>query len=85
MRTGNGDLNNQGTHQLDIARWALDKDQTHPVKAMAIGGRFKWNDQGETPNTMMGIAEYANGQQVFFNVRNVDYPKYETQVENGLL
>jgi hypothetical protein len=22
--TGNGDLNNQGTHQLDMARWALD-------------------------------------------------------------
>ncbi|MFO1000771.1 MAG: Gfo/Idh/MocA family oxidoreductase [Planctomycetaceae bacterium] len=81
-KTGNGDLNNQGTHQLDIARWALDKELTHPVKAMAIGGRFKWDDQGETPNTMMGIAEYANGQQVFFNVRNIDYPKYEHQVEN---
>lgn len=81
-KTGNGDLNNQGTHQLDIARWALDKDVTHPVRAMAIGGRFQWNDQGETPNTMMGIAEYANGQQVFFNVRNVNYPEYEKQVEN---
>jgi predicted dehydrogenase len=81
-KSGNGDLNNQGTHQLDIARWALDKDLTHPVRAMAIGGRFQWNDQGETPNTMMGIAEYSNGQQVFFNVRNVDYPKYENQVEN---
>ncbi len=81
-KTGNGDLNNQGTHQLDIARWALDKDLTHPVRAMAIGGRFQWNDQGETPNTMLAIAEYANGQQVFFNVRNVDYPKYEQQVEN---
>jgi predicted dehydrogenase len=81
-KTGNGDLNNQGPHQLDIARWALDKDLTHPVRAMAIGGRFQWNDQGETPNTMMGIAEYSNGQQVFFNVRNVDYPKYQQQVEN---
>ena len=49
---------------------------------MAIGGRFKWNDQGETPNTMMGIAEYPNGQQVFFNVRNVNYEGYERQVEN---
>src|SRR5690606_25313965 len=39
-KTGNGDLNNQGTHQLDIARWALDADLTHPVRAMAIGGRF---------------------------------------------
>lgn len=81
-KTGNGDLNNQGTHQLDIARWALAPDQTHPVRVMAIGGRFKWNDQGETPNTMFGIAEYPNGEQVFFNVRNVDYKGYERQVKN---
>ena len=80
--TGNGDLNNQGTHQLDVARWAIDDDQTHPVKAMAIGGRFQWNDQGETPNTMFGMAEYPNGQQVFFNVRNVNYDGYQRQVEN---
>lgn len=81
-KTGNGDLNNQGTHQLDIARWAIDPDQTHPVRTMAIGGRFKWNDQGETPNTMFALAEYPNGQQVFFNVRNIDYDGYQRQVEN---
>lgn len=81
-KTGNGDLNNQGTHQLDIARWSLDTDQTLPVRAMAIGGRFQWDDQGETPNTMFGIAEYPNGQQVFFNVRNVNYKGYQHQVEN---
>lgn len=81
-QTGNGDLNNQGTHQLDIARWALDDDQTHPVRTMAIGGRFQWKDQGVTPNTMFAMAEYPNGQQVFFNVRNVKYAGYETQVEN---
>jgi len=81
-KSGNGDLNNQGTHQLDVARWAIDTDQTHPVRAMAIGGRFLWHDQGETPNTMFGIAEYPNGQQVFFNVRNVNYDGYERQVEN---
>jgi predicted dehydrogenase len=80
--TGNGDMNNQGTHQLDVARWALDDDQTHPVRAMGMGGRFQWNDQGETPNTMFGMAEYPNGQSVFFNVRNVDYKGYERQVEN---
>ena len=81
-QTGNGDLNNQGTHQLDVARWALDDDQTHPVKTMAIGGRFLWKDQGVTPNTMFAMAEYPNGQQVFFNVRNVKYAGYQTQVEN---
>jgi len=81
-KTGNGDLNNQGTHQLDVARWALDTDQTHPVRAIGLGGRFQWNDQGETPNTMFGAAEYPNGQWVFFNVRNVNYKGYERQVEN---
>jgi predicted dehydrogenase len=80
--TGNGDLNNQGTHQLDVARWAIDDDQTHPVRAMAIGGRFLWKDQGSTPNTMFAMAEYPNGQMVFLNVRNVNYKGYKTQVCN---
>ena len=81
-QTGNGDLNNQGTHQLDMAMWAIDDDQVHPIRAMALGGRFKWDDQGETPNTMFGMAEYPNGQFVFFNVRNVNYSGYQRQVEN---
>ena len=80
--TGNGDMNNQGTHQLDMAYWALDKGLTHPIRAMALGGRFLWKDQGETPNTMFGMAEYPNGQWVFFNVRNVNYKGYQRQVEN---
>jgi len=80
--TGNGDLNNQGTHQLDVAYWALDEDQTHPTRVMCMGGRFGWDDQGVTPNTQFAVAEYPNGQYVFFNVRNVDYDGYEHQVEN---
>jgi predicted dehydrogenase len=80
--SGNGDLNNQGTHQLDVAAWAIDDDQVHPTRAMAIGGRFKWNDQGQTPNTMFAVAEYANGQSVMFNVRNVNHAGYKRQVYN---
>ncbi len=51
-RTGNGDLNNQGTHELDIARWALDPEMhdRHPTRVMSLGGRYVWDDQGETPN-----------------------------------
>ena len=80
--SGNGDLNNQGTHQLDVAAWAIDDDQVHPTRAMAIGGRFKWGDQGQTPNTMFAVAEYANGQSVMFNVRNVNHSGYKRQVYN---
>lgn len=80
--TGNGDLNNQGTHQLDVAFWALEPGLTAPIRAMAVGGRFAWDDQGETPNTMFALAEYPNGQKVFFNVRNVNYDDYQRQVKN---
>lgn len=80
--TGNGDLNNQGTHELDVAYWALEPGLTAPIRAMAIGGRFAWDDQGETPNTMFAIAEYPNGQKVFFNVRNVNYDGYPHEVKN---
>jgi len=79
---GNGDMNNQGTHQLDMANWALDEGMTHPIRVMGLGGRLLWDDQGETPNTMFAIAEYPNGQQVMFNVRNVNYSGYKRQVEN---
>lgn len=82
--TGNGEMNNQGTHQLDVAYWALDEEvvNTHPVRVMAMGGRFNWGDQGETPNTMFAVAEFANGQYVFFNVRNVNYEGYQREVTN---
>ncbi len=80
--SGNGDLNNQGTHQLDVAAWAIDDDQVHPTRAMAIGGRFNWDDQGQTPNTMFAVAEYPNGQSVMFNVRNVNHKGYKRQVYN---
>jgi predicted dehydrogenase len=83
-KTGNGEMNNQGTHQLDVAYWALDPEveNTHPVRVMALGGRFIWEDQGETPNTMYAIAEFKNGQKVFFNVRNVNHEGYVREVTN---
>lgn len=83
-KTGNGELNNQGTHQLDVAYWALDDEvaNTHPKRVMALGGRFNWEDQGETPNTMFALAEFANGQYVFFNIRNVNHEGYVREVTN---
>ncbi|MEX0742589.1 MAG: Gfo/Idh/MocA family oxidoreductase, partial [Phycisphaeraceae bacterium] len=82
--TGNGELNNQGTHQLDLAYWSLDPEMRteFPTRVTSLGGRFKWDDQGVTPNTQISLAEYPNGQKVLMNVRNVDYDGYQRQVEN---
>ncbi len=40
---GNGDIGNQGVHELDIIRWGLGLDE-HPVKIASMGG--VWVDRG---------------------------------------
>ena len=54
--TGNGDLGNQGIHEVDIARWGLGV--THPTKVSAIGGKFMFDDDQETPNTVSASYEF---------------------------
>ena len=56
--TGNGDLGNQGIHQVDIARWGLGVK--YPVKVTAIGGHFMFDDDQETPNTLNCAYEFDN-------------------------
>ncbi len=55
--TGNGDLGNQGVHQMDIARWGLGKNEL-PRSVQTSGGRFGYSDDGETPNTELVALEF---------------------------
>jgi len=55
--TGNGDLGNQGIHQMDLARWGLNKNE-FPKAVQASGGRFGYKDDGETPNTELVTLEF---------------------------
>lgn len=55
--TGNGDLGNQGIHEVDIARWGLGVK--FPVKVSAIGGHFVFKDDQETPNTLNSAFEFV--------------------------
>jgi predicted dehydrogenase len=61
---GNGDLGNQGIHQMDIARWALKKNE-FPRSVMGLGGRFGYVDDGETPNTELVFMDYGDSQLIF--------------------
>jgi len=51
--TGNGDLGNQGIHEMDIARWGLGVGFPNCVSAM--GGHFMFDDDQETPNTLSAV------------------------------
>jgi len=60
--TGNGDMGNQGIHELDIARWGLGV--RYPVKVSAVGGHFMFDDDQETPNTLNVAFEFnVNGKR----------------------
>jgi predicted dehydrogenase len=61
---GNGDIGNQGVHEMDIARWGLGKTEL-PRFVYSSGGHFVNDDDQQTPNTQQAIFDYADSQLVF--------------------
>jgi predicted dehydrogenase len=72
---GNGDLGNQGIHQMDLCRWALNKN-TVADTVMSYGGRFGYEDAGETANTQIVVLGYGP-QQLIFEVRGLETEPYK--------
>jgi predicted dehydrogenase len=62
--TGNGDIGNQGPHQMDLARWGLGKTEL-PRRVFSSGAKFVYDDDQETPNTQLAIFDYEDCQVVF--------------------
>lgn len=66
---GNGDIGNQGPHQLDLARWGLGVKL--PKKVQSMGGHYLFDDDQETPNCQMAIFEYPDEKKILtFEVRH---------------
>jgi len=78
--TGNGDLGNQGIHEMDLARWALDDPKLAP-RVCSIGGRFAVGDAGETANTQIVYLDYKPAPLVF-EVRGLPRKKGETSMDH---
>ena len=66
---GNGEIGNQGVHQMDIARWALPEGAV-PRSVISLGGRFGYKDQGQTPNTQLTIIDCGEAK-LFFEDRGL--------------
>jgi hypothetical protein len=56
--TGNGDLGNQGIHEMDTARWGLGV--RFPTKVSAMGGHVMFDDDQETPNVLSCTFEFSS-------------------------
>jgi hypothetical protein len=62
--TGNGDVGNQGIHQMDVARWFLGEAGL-PRRTLSVGGRLGYVDDGDTPNTQVVIHDYPTAPLIF--------------------
>jgi predicted dehydrogenase len=67
--TGNGDMGNQGIHQMDIARWILGETTLAP-RVWSVGGRLGYQDDGRTPNTLLTFHDYP-AAPLLFEVRGL--------------
>jgi predicted dehydrogenase len=62
--TGNGDIGNQGIHEMDMCRWMLGEEQL-PPRVFSFGGRFGYDDDAETPNTLVAVLDYPAAPLIF--------------------
>lgn len=62
--TGNGDIGNQGIHEMDMCRWALGQKTIAP-RVLGIGGRFVLDDDAETANTQIAYYDYKPVPMIF--------------------
>jgi predicted dehydrogenase len=62
--TGNGDLGNQGIHQMDIARWFLGEPALAP-RTLSVGARLGYVDDGETANSQVIVHDYERAPLIF--------------------
>lgn len=77
---GNGDIGNQGVHQMDIARWGLGVGL--PTRITSSSGMFIYKDDKEVPNVINTSFEFPSdgpqGKMLVFDTR-----PYYTNDEDG--
>jgi predicted dehydrogenase len=72
---GNGDLGNQGIHEMDKARWGLNRAEL-PRSVVSVGGRFGYVDDGQTANTQLCLFDYGDAELIF-EVRGLKTEDYK--------
>ena len=65
---GTGEALNNGTHMVDILRWGMEED--YPVSVNSVGGRFRYQDDWETPDTQVISMNFADGKSMTWEGRS---------------
>jgi predicted dehydrogenase len=80
---GNGDLGNQGIHEMDKARWGLGKPGL-AKSVISIGGRFGYVDDGQTANTQICVFDYGDCELIFEVRGLLSHSPYPGEEQNKL-
>jgi predicted dehydrogenase len=65
---GTGESCNNGTHEIDVCRWALGVD--FATKVTSTGGRFRFKDDWETPDTQVIGWDFAGEKSISWEGRS---------------
>ena len=79
---GTGEALNNGTHEVDVARWGLGVD--FPMRVSSLGGRYQFNDDWETPDTQVVVIDYPGRVSLVWENRSCNGRKIEGQ-ERGII
>jgi len=87
---GTGEALNNGTHMVDLARWGLDVN--YPTSVSSTGGRFRYQDDWETPDTQVINLQFGNKAMISWEGRSCNAKNIESNsagvifyAENGTL
>lgn len=70
---GNGEIGNNGPHYLDLCRWVLGEPGL-ASGVVTFGGRYGYQDDGETPNTSISVFDYETAP-IILEVRGLPSDK----------
>ena len=65
---GTGEALNNGTHMVDLIRWGLDVD--YPTRVTSSGGRYRFKDDWQTPDTQVITVEFDNNTSMVWEGRS---------------
>ncbi len=65
---GTGEALNNGTHSIDLLRWGMGVD--FPVKVSSNGGRYRYDDDWETPDTQVISMDFKEGVSMTWEGRS---------------
>ncbi len=79
---GTGEALNNGTHEVDVARWGLGVD--YPIRVSSAGGRYEFKDDWQTPDTQVVIMDYPGRVSLMWESRSSNGRKIEGQ-DRGII